>query len=213
MAHVDLRDLVKQKALKHRCYYSSLVDQRSINNQKMTLGVLESSNNNNTAFSVGDKNEDMPHLISSTTEDAGSRNSEGFSTRQRKRGVYQIPSATVKGGGNNKGGSNIEFKSVKQLREHYQAMLEKTYKSLSLVKQEEKEKSSDLLVPPSSGYCSSSASGASDDEKEKSFSFQKKELRRSASSDSAVHSDEEVVIGSNWGEKKEQYTSNDGKSL
>lgn len=209
--NVDLRNLIKEKASKHRDFYRSLVDNANKSNssetiRKMSVGVLSGTN----LVDTGDHKEKCEHFKSTPTTEEISVNSEGSlgqKYRQRKLGVYEI--TTVEDSTEE---PLIEFKSVKQLRQHYQAMLEKTYKNLSIDDKEctpEKEKPSNLLLPPSSGYCSSSASGGSDDEKEKN-SF-RKVLRRSASSDSAVHSDEECPNLSNWSEKRDDFSPTEGK--
>lgn len=207
---LDLRGIVKEKALKHRDFYRSLLhnantNATSENGQKMAGNV-----SNQTNLSTGDHKEKCEHFKSTqTTEDLSikSEGSLGHKYRQRKRGVYEISSIE-----NSSQEAFVEFRSVKQLRQHYQAMLEKTYKDLSIDDKNytpEKDKSPNLLLPPSSGYCSSSASGGSDDEKEKN-SFGKG-LRRSTSSDSAVHSDEESTNLSNWSEKRDDYSPVEGQ--
>lgn len=209
---MDLRDVVKEKAEKHRDFYRCLLDKTtnetsSVSQRKMSPNVLNKTNPN-----FGDHKEKYKYFKSTPTTGEIIVNSEGSvgrKYRQRRRGVYEISSVE-----DSIEEPLIEFKSVKQLREHYQAMLEKTYKNLSLNDENctpEKEKSPELLLPPSSGYCSSAASGASDDEKDKN-SF-RKGLRRSASSDSAVHSDEECPNSATWSDKRGDYSSNDGKLI
>lgn len=208
--NIDLRNLIKEKALKHRDFYRSLLDNTNTSNssetnRKMSVDVLYQTN-----LDTGDHKEKCEHFKSTPTTEEISVNSEGSlcqKYRQRKLGVYEITSVE-----DSTEEPLIEFKSVKQLRQHYQAMLEKTYKNLSIGDKEctpAKEKPPNLLLPPSSGYCSSSASGGSDDEKEKN-SF-RKGLRRSASSDSAVHSDEEGANLSNWSEKRDDFSPTEGK--
>lgn len=207
--NMDLRSVIKEKALKHREFYRCLLSSAntygssSVNERKMSSSVL-----NETKLNSGDRKQKCLHFKSTLTTGEISINSEGSvgrNYRQRRRGVYEI--STVE---DSLDETLIEFKSVKQLREHYQTMLEKTYKNLSLNDKDcTPVKSPDLLVPPSSGYCSSSASGGSDDEKDKNCF--RKGLRRSASSDSAVHSDEEYPNLSNWTEKRDDDSPVEGK--
>lgn len=210
--NMDLRKVIKEKASKHHDFYRYLLDKPSFECSsgdfpKMSHAVSNESNR----ISV-DYKEKHEHFKSTQTGEisVNSEGSLGRKCRQRRRGVYEISSVedpTVE--------PIIEFKSVKQLREHYQAMLEKTYKNLSLGSDKEctpeKEKSTELLLPPSSGYCSSSASGASDDEKEKNCF--RKDLRRSASSDSAVHSEEDGNNICNWSVKRDCHSPSEGKRI
>lgn len=192
----DLRDIIRTKAARHRQYYESLVGsdtapgEVSAGSREMAPPVSE----NSELCDVNKRGSPSPE----PTEDdnAGGK-------RQRRQGVYELArvvddDATI-------------FKSVKQLRENYLAMLEKTSRNLALTGKEAAEKDKfDHLVPPPSGYCSSSASGGSDDEREKTWPH-KNTVRRCGSSDSAVHSDEDAPVVSNWGEKKEEYNLGEGK--
>ncbi|XP_056644856.1 uncharacterized protein LOC130450481 isoform X1 [Diorhabda sublineata] len=204
----DLREILREKAEKHRDYYNSklVTDTTDIDSspieEKMADEVPSLDTNDANATEV---------LESSCT---GSINSK---SRQRRRGVYEIEAMFSE---------PVEFKSVKLLRQNYISMLEKTTKQLSLVsdnsnidKKTEKRQEimpeklellnekTELLVPPSSGYCSSTASGTSDDEREKNW---RKSERRSGSTDSAVQSDEEAPIQTNWGEKNEEISLPNG---
>ncbi|KAJ8969490.1 hypothetical protein NQ317_011135 [Molorchus minor] len=146
--------------------------------------------------------------------DKANTGSRGFANeRQRKQGVYELSQVTDE--------DATIFKSVKQLRENYLAMLEKTSKTLSFTEKKspsaEKDKT-ELLLPPPSDYCSSSASGGSDDERDKSCEkTDNVAVKRSTSSDSAVHmSDDDALpftISSNWGEKREDCSNNDGYTI
>lgn len=205
--NIDLRNLIKAKALKHRDFYRSLIDDANVGDSSETSRKMSVSVAYQTNLDTSNHKEKCEQFKPTPTTEEISVNSEGPLGRQRKFGVYEIMSVK-----DSTEEPLVEFKSVKQLRQHYQAMLEKTYKNLSIDDKEctpEKEKPSNLLLPPSSGYCSSSASGGSDDEKEKN-SF-RKELRRSASSDSAVHSDEECPNLSNWSEKRDDFSPTEGK--
>lgn len=204
----DLRGIVKEKAMKHRDFYRSLLHKANVNPASETGQKMSHHHSNEINLSTGDHKEKCEHFESTLTTEELNINGEGsvgHKYRQRKRGVYEIENSTQE--------TFIEFKSVKQLRQHYQAMLEKTYKDLSIDDKDytpEKDKSRNLLLPPSSGYCSSSASGGSDDEKEKNC--YRKGLRRSTSSDSAVHSDEESTTNlSNWSEKRDEFSPIEGQ--
>ncbi|XP_072384725.1 uncharacterized protein [Diabrotica undecimpunctata] len=198
----DLREILREKAEKHRDYYSSLV------------GTDITKSSSSPSDHTMEVEVPIAALNEPVTTELPERSSTGSTTtkpRQRRRGVYEIEGMLPE---------PTEFKSVKLLRENYIAMLEKTSKQLSRVSESRDENSeisdekpeilnekSELLVPPSSGYSSSTASGASDDEREKNW---RKIERRSGSSDSAVQSDEEGPIQSNWGEKKEEIFPIDG---
>ncbi|XP_074039305.1 inositol 1,4,5-triphosphate kinase 2 isoform X2 [Leptinotarsa decemlineata] len=201
MQDEDLRKVLEEKAKRHRDYYESLLG----NDKSKHVTSATDQEMANTVTQRDDITSDGDGVNSSVTDDESKTGSQGSlerKYRQRRRGVYEL-TGTVDD-------SFTRFQSVKQLRENYMAMLEKTYKQLSVDDKQtdsvEKEKS-ELLVPPSSGYCSSSASGASDDEREKNWVQKKIPVRRSASSDSAVHSDEEGPIVFNWGDKKEEDVS------
>ncbi|XP_018560881.1 uncharacterized protein LOC108903259 isoform X2 [Anoplophora glabripennis] len=195
----DLRDIIRSKAARHRQFYESLVGtdiapgEASPDNREMAQSVCE----NAELCDVNKRGSPSPEPTEE--DDAGS---EAGGKRQRRQGVYELSGvvdddATI-------------FKSVKQLRENYLAMLEKTSRNLALAAKESAEKDKfDLLVPPPSGYCSSSASGGSDDEREKSWT-QKNAVRRCGSSDSAVHSDEDAAVVSSWVEKREEYNVGEG---
>lgn len=196
----DLRDIIRTKAARHRQYYESLVGsdtapgEVSTDDHEMAQPVRE----NSELCDVNKRGSSSPEP---TEED--NAGDEAGGKRQRRQGVYEL-SGVVED-------ETTIFKSVKQLRENYLAMLEKTSRNLALTGKESGEKDKfDLLVPPPSGYCSSSASGGSDDEREKTWP-QKNAVRRCGSSDSAVHSDEDAPVVSNWGEKKEEYNLNEGK--
>lgn len=206
---MDLRNVIREKALKHRDFYRSLVDRPNIevsasSESKRSPAVLQE-----TTFGSVDHKLPYEHFKPRTFSgeiNINSKGTIGSNYRQRRRGVYEMSEENLSEE------ALVEFKSVKQLRQHYQAMLEKTYKNLSPEDKDctpGKEKSSDFLVPPSSGYCSSSASGASDDEKDKNCYG--KGFRRSASSDSAVHSDDECFNLSNWTDKKGGCSPTEGK--
>ncbi|CAG9835793.1 unnamed protein product [Diabrotica balteata] len=198
----DLREILREKAEKHRDYYNSLV------------GTDITKSSSSPSDHTMEVEVPIAALNEPVTTELPERSSTGSTTtkpRQRRRGVYEIEGMLPE---------PTEFKSVKLLRENYIAMLEKTSKQLSRVSESRDENSeisdekpeilnekSELLVPPSSGYSSSTASGASDDEREKNW---RKIERRSGSSDSAVQSDEEGPIQSNWGEKKEEIFPIDG---
>ncbi|CAG9819862.1 unnamed protein product [Phaedon cochleariae] len=191
MENADLRRVLLEKAKKHRTYYESLVGSDFID----TMGSISPVQMALEVPGAEVKSSAFSSTVTIEESDPGSRKS-----RQRRRGVYEMD-GTV-----DEPEAESKFRSVKQLREKYLGMLEKTYKHLSLdcSSSLDREKS-ELLVPPSSGYCSSSASGASDDEREKIWPTKKVSIRRSASSDSAVHSDEEGPVGERWGgEKKEE---------
>lgn len=228
----DLREILREKADKHREYYSSIVgsDNTDVNSgieQEMARQVLDSSDENYTPNSSTTRNMILEVLEMNDDgillPNSGNIGSVDKKTRTRRRGVYEI-GGTIS--------ELAEFKSVKVLRENYLAMLEKTSNQLNeksnqgdkplgssetsenLVKNSESlekvveklemlTKTGELLVPPSSGY----GSGNSDDETDKNWSNPE---RRSGNSDSAVHSDDEGPITSNWGEKKEKI-SNEGE--
>lgn len=207
MEEQDLRVIMKEKATKHRNYYRSLVEsvethdagsRASVVGHGEALPVLKPAEDEiPTDENEIERDPSSPDIFESVKE--------SLKIRQRKRGVFELDTTTE---------TSSEFKSVKELREKYQAMLDKTQKSLSLGVKEAiavDEDKNELLVPPSSGYCSSSVSGTSDDEKDKTW-FPKNAIRRSASSDSAVHSDEDGNLASNWGEKRE-FTTGEGKIL
>ncbi|XP_076273833.1 inositol 1,4,5-triphosphate kinase 2 isoform X2 [Rhynchophorus ferrugineus] len=83
------------------------------------------------------------------------------------------------------------FKSVKQLRDDYIAMLERT--AIDLNERIDSTKRYDdgaLLIPPQSDYCSSSASGASDDERDRT-NWRKLKISRCGSADSAMGQSDE----------------------
>ncbi|KAJ8919590.1 hypothetical protein NQ315_002212, partial [Exocentrus adspersus] len=204
----DLRDQIQRKAAKHRQYYETIVGidnascRDSREDREMAPDVSETESAELVDVNINKRESPSPEPV----DDENAGNGEppgGNGKRQRRQGVYELSSPGV-----------VEedpsiFKSVKQLRENYLAMLEKTSRHLALRAKENAEKDKfDLLVPPPSGYCSSSASAGSDDEREKTWTQQKQTVRRSASSDSAVHSDEDA-LGSNWGEKKEEYNVNE----
>ncbi|XP_017781542.1 PREDICTED: uncharacterized protein LOC108566252 isoform X2 [Nicrophorus vespilloides] len=117
--------------------------------------------------------------------------------RQRRTGVYELSSS----------GSACDcsmFKSVKQLREKYQEMLEETSKQLETKTGDQLTRSNSMegfLVPPTSGYCSS---GTSDDERDRTWRHN--QVQRCGSSDSAVgQSDDETQTNNQWYEQKEVY--------
>ncbi|XP_028140656.1 uncharacterized protein LOC114334761 isoform X2 [Diabrotica virgifera virgifera] len=197
----DLREILREKAEKHRDYYNSLIGTDITDS-------ISSPSDQTMVVPVPIAVSDAP--VTTELPEPSSTGSTTTKPRQRRRGVYEIEGMLPE---------PTEFKSVKLLRENYIAMLEKTSKQLSRVSESRDENSeisdekpeilekSELLVPPSSGYSSSTASGASDDEREKNW---RKIERRSGSSDSAVQSDEEGPIQSNWGEKKEEIFPIDG---
>ncbi|KAG5886793.1 hypothetical protein JTB14_009426 [Gonioctena quinquepunctata] len=199
MEEEDLRKVLQEKAERHQKYYKSLLELDNPEYEILPTNQENVTERNNDSidrrrYSIT-KNED--------NAGAGSQNSTEQKYRRRRQGVYEITGTLDY--------SRSRFESVKQLRDKYMAMLEKTYKySTSYDKQSdltEKKKSELLVVPPSSGYCSSSASGASDDEREKEKKWSQKKLPvlRSASTDSAVHSDEEESMICNWYGKKGDY--------
>lgn len=157
---MDLRDVVKNKAEKHRNFYERLIENDSTKDAVATDAQMASRTPDESADCGG---------------------TQGVS-RQRKQGVHEMQTPK----------DTITFQSVRRLRDNYTAMLEK--KNKENLKHE-------LVPPPNSGYCSSTASNNSDDEK--GF-VPKANVRRCGSNDSAMgQSDDDGVIGSNWGEKCE----------
>ncbi|XP_030760959.1 inositol-trisphosphate 3-kinase B isoform X1 [Sitophilus oryzae] len=146
----DLRELVRAKAEKHKTYFRSLIDSP----ESRPISTINRQ--------MADR---IPQV---TVVNSESSTPEG---RQRRQGVYELQE-------HQKEENNMTFKSVKELRTAYIAMLEKT--------SEEK-----LLAPPQSDYCSSSASGASDDEKDRVAWRKSSKVQRCGSADSAMGQSDE----------------------
>lgn len=127
----DLREILREKADKHREYYSSIVgsDNTDVNSgieQEMARQVLDSSDENYTPNSSTTRNMILEVLEMNDDgillPNSGNIGSVDKKTRTRRRGVYEI-GGTIS--------ELAEFKSVKVLRENYLAMLEKTSNQLN----------------------------------------------------------------------------------
>ncbi|CAH1123576.1 unnamed protein product [Ceutorhynchus assimilis] len=158
----DLRGVVKSKSDKHRNYFKSLV------------GTC----NGDQPIIQGNTQMAQPKQVANNIQDTDIK-IKNESKRQRRLGVYEREAFD-----NKTHQEEIIFKSVKQLRNQYLAMLD----DKTIVEQKPKEL---LALPPQSDYASSS--GTSDDEK--TTWHRKHKVTRCGSSDSAMgQSDDEPQI-------------------
>ncbi|XP_066254078.1 uncharacterized protein [Euwallacea similis] len=177
---VDFRNLMKSKTEQHSKYFKGLLGRSILSQPRSSCSTLQmadwvSSLSSKTCESSADTEIKVRCKGSAVKT----------SSRHRRQGVYEreILESEID---HNEGG----FKSVRQLRDEYVAILMESSKPFK----KELEKDENLLMPPQSDYCSSSGSGGSDEERDRSQHFnwhRKHKVTRCESSDSAMGQSDE----------------------